>query len=197
MYPTFSLWLAAADAALQARYAVTYEQAGADNNELLDLYHEHLTQGQTVQDAASEYGSRRDLIDFDPWTMADLAAAHPIPAPPAWAADLRLTVLIGPGDPNYGGERQPGEAFFSGSGGTVTFEAATGRVLRHFPGRDFGPHHDGYLDIAQVDVAALSARFKNGAPIETGDCFDVLVTTTTTYEGKVLAEVPAEELDPA
>ncbi|USN15591.1 hypothetical protein KIKIMORA_04730 [Brevundimonas phage vB_BpoS-Kikimora] len=83
MYPTFELWLAAANAALLAGYGIDYRDAGADESELRGLYDDHLQRGETVQECARLYAEDRDLDTPDAWTAKDLAARYPIPAPPA------------------------------------------------------------------------------------------------------------------
>ncbi|UTC28479.1 hypothetical protein GURKE_04770 [Brevundimonas phage vB_BpoS-Gurke] len=83
MYPTFELWLAAANAALLAGYAIDYRDAGADDAELRVMYDDHLQRGETVQECARNYAESYDLHTPDAWTAKDLAARYPIPAPPA------------------------------------------------------------------------------------------------------------------
>ena len=82
MYPTFELWLAAANAALLAGYGIDYHDAGCEEATLRAYYLDHLA-GETVQECARLYAEAYDLNTPDPWTAKDLAARHPIPAPPA------------------------------------------------------------------------------------------------------------------
>lgn len=83
MYPTFELWLAAANAALLAGYGIDYRDAGADEEQLRDFYADHAERGETVQECARLYAEAYDLDAPDAWTAKDLAARHPIPPPPA------------------------------------------------------------------------------------------------------------------
>lgn len=82
MYPTFELWLAAANAALLAGYGIDYHDAGADEDQLRAYYADHLN-GESVQECARLYAEAYDLNTPDLWTAKDLARMHPIPAPPA------------------------------------------------------------------------------------------------------------------
>lgn len=82
MYPTFELWLAAANAALLAGYGIDYRDAGADEDQLRSWYEDHL-KGETVQDCARLFAEAYDLSTPDAWTAKTLARAHPIPPPPA------------------------------------------------------------------------------------------------------------------
>lgn len=82
MYPTFELWLAAANAALLAGYGIDYNDAGSDEDDLRAMYEEHVKQGETVQECARLYARDYDLDTPDMWTAQDLAKRHPIPPPP-------------------------------------------------------------------------------------------------------------------
>lgn len=84
MFRKFDDWKAAADAALLARWGIDYDTAGADPITLKGYHYDHLTDGQTVQALADEYGGPEghDFTDPDPYTAKALAQRHRIPGDP-------------------------------------------------------------------------------------------------------------------
>lgn len=200
-YSTFALWRAAADAALLQCWGINYADAGASDADLQTWFADHQRTGETPLEAARAYGEAYDLIEPDPYTAADLQRRHPIPKGDQCATPEQVARATAPvqftGDPNYGGALEPGEAFAAGNYGTVCFDAATGKVTRHFPGADFdgddmadlpqGAWQPGYLDIASFDVASVEGGVKPG------DLFDIIRIGFTTAEGEYVAAEPWEE----
>jgi len=209
-YSTFALWQVAASAALQAGYGLSLPDSGADEAELRLYYADHAERGVTVKEFADAFAEDHDLITPDEYTAKDLARMFPIPAPDQCATPEQVARATAPvfftGDPNYStapgaAALEPGEAYAAGNYGTVCFDAATGKVTRHFPGVDFdGDDMDdlrerapdawqpGYLDIASFDVAAVEGGVKPG------DIFDICYIGFTTDSGDyVAAETPEPE----
>lgn len=193
-YSTFTLWAAAANAALLQTWGINYADAGADESDLQRWFADHQATGETPLECAKAYGESYDLYEPDPMTAQDLKRRHPIPAPDQCATPEQVAAATAPvlfaGDPNttFDGTALPfaeNEGLAAGNGGSILFDLTTGKVTRHFPGVDFGPgedDHGGYLDIATIDIPALLKRRKVEA-FKTGDLFDITECGYTTADG--------------
>lgn len=191
-YSTFTLWAAAANAALLQTWGINYADAGAEESDLQQWYADHQATGETVLECARAYGESYDLNEVDPMTAQDLKRMYPIPAPDIVATPEQIAAATAPvlfkGDPNttFDGTALPfaeNEGLAAGNGGSILFDLTTGKVTRHFPGVDFGPDHAGYLDIATIDIKDLLKRRKVKA-FKTGALFDINECGYTTADGE-------------
>lgn len=198
-YSTFALWLAASNAQLQRSYGINFADAGASEDELASMYAAHVAERETIKDACDEYASDRDLDAPDAWTRKDLEGVYAAPAEPD--ADYPQAEVRLHGDPNYGDQPmetalKPTQGLAAGNGGSLLFDLTTGKVERHYPGTDWPVHHDGYLDIATIDIPALLKRRKVEA-FEPRALFDITECGYTTTGGQYEEECPPFEEEAA